>query len=90
MSSLTEPVTPPSTPSDSLGGMPGMIDLKDEESTPATSKDDDMSKFKKKLEKLAMMKEAGILSDEEFAEQKKMLLDEIRGEWECKTKKLAY
>ena len=80
MSSLTEPVTPPSTPSDSLGGMPGMIDLKDEESTPATSKDDDMSKFKKKLEKLAMMKEAGILSDEEFAEQKKMLLDEIRGE----------
>ncbi len=80
MSSLTEPVTPPSTPNDSLGGMPGMIDLKDEASTPAASKDDDMSKFKKKLEKLAMMKEAGILSDEEFAEQKKMLLDEIRGE----------
>lgn len=80
MSSLTEPVTPPPAQNDSFGGMPGMIDIKDETSTPAKSKDDDMSRFKKKLEKLSMMKEAGILSSEEFAEQKKMLLDEIRGE----------
>lgn len=79
MSSLTEPVTPPSTPNDAFNGMPGMIDLKNEPSTPVKSKDDDMNEFKKKLEKLSMMKEAGLLSEEEFAEQKKLLLDEIRG-----------
>ncbi len=79
MSSLTEPVTPPPAQNDSFGGIPGMIDLKEETSAPAKSNDDDMSAFKKKLEKLNMMKEAGLLSEEEFAEQKKLLLDEIRG-----------
>lgn len=78
MSSLTEPVTPPPAQNDSFGGIPGMIDLKEETSAPAKS-NDDMSAFKKKLEKLNMMKEAGLLSEEEFAEQKKLLLDEIRG-----------
>lgn len=79
MSSLTEPVTPPPAQNDSFGSIPGMIDLKEETSAPAKSNDGDMSAFKKKLEKLNMMKEAGLLSEEEFAEQKKLLLDEIRG-----------
>lgn len=78
MSSLTDPVTPPPAQNDSFGGIPGMIDLKEETSAPAKSNDDDMSAFKKKLEKLNMMKEAGLLSEEEFAEQKKLLLEEIR------------
>ena len=59
-----------------------MIDLKEETSAPAKSNDDDMSAFKKKLEKLNMMKEARFLSEEEFAEQKKLLLDEILDELE--------
>ena len=37
-----------------------------------------MSIFKKKLEKLAMMQEAGLLTEEEFAEQKKLLLDDLK------------
>lgn len=40
---------------------------------------DDMAAFKARLDKLNMMKEAGLLSDEEFAEQKKLLLEEIKG-----------
>lgn len=38
---------------------------------------DDMSEFKRKLEKLAMMKEAGMLSDEEFNALKSQLLSSI-------------
>lgn len=77
MSNLNEPVTPPSAANDTFGGMPGMSSSNEE--TPAKDREDDMSKFKKKLEKLSMMKGAGLLSEEEFAEQKKLLLDEIRG-----------
>ena len=75
MSSLTDPVAPPAA----NGGMPGEISLKEEASIGAGSNDDDMNTFKKKIEKLSLMKEAGILSENEFAEQKKLLLDEIRG-----------
>lgn len=47
--------------------------------TPAssTTPTDDMSEFKTKLEKLAMMKEAGMLSDEEFNVLKSQLLSSI-------------
>ena len=79
MSSLTDPVAPPPAANDSFGGMPGEISLKEEASIGAGSNDDDMNTFKKKIEKLSLMKEAGILSENEFAEQKKLLLDEIRG-----------
>lgn len=79
MSSLTDPVAPPPAENDSFGGMPGVISLKEEASIGAKSNDDDMNTFKKKIEKLSLMKEAGILSENEFAEQKKLLLDEIRG-----------
>lgn len=79
MSSLTDPVAPPPAENDSFGGMPGVISLKEEASIGTKSNDDDMNTFKKKIEKLSLMKEAGILSENEFAEQKKLLLDEIRG-----------
>lgn len=38
---------------------------------------DEMASFKQKLEKLKLMKEAGILSDAEFDEEKKKLLDSL-------------
>ncbi len=38
---------------------------------------DDMAAFKKKVEKLTMLKEAGIITDEEFAAMKAKLLSEI-------------
>ena len=37
-----------------------------------------MTLFKRKLDKLVMMKDAGILTDEEFAEQKNELIAEIK------------
>ena len=40
---------------------------------------DGMATFRQKTEKLALMKEAGLLTDEEFAAQKELLLAEIRG-----------
>lgn len=40
-------------------------------------KDDKISIFKEKLEKLRIAKETGFLSEEEFAEKKKCILDEI-------------
>ena len=78
MSSLTEQVTPPPVQHNSFDDIPGMIDLKEEVPSIVRSKDDDMNIFKKKLEKLAMMKEAGLLTEEEFAEQKKLLLDDLK------------
>lgn len=44
---------------------------------PQDTTGDELAAFKKKLEKLSMMKEAGILSDDEFAEMKKQLLTSI-------------
>lgn len=71
--------------------IPGMIHLKTdqaEQSSPvnlekesnidnATTETDDLSKFKKRLEKLNLMKEAGLLTDEEFTAQKNRLLSEL-------------
>ncbi len=79
MSSLTNPVPPAPVSSDMI---PGMINLKDENATLKENKvdhsDEDMFSFKRKLDKLRMMKEAGILSDEEFNEQKDELLRELK------------
>jgi membrane protease subunit (stomatin/prohibitin family) len=38
---------------------------------------DDMAAFKTKVEKLTIMKQAGIISEEEFAQMKAKLLSEI-------------
>ena len=53
--------------------IPGMINLKSE----TNNSDDDMDAFERKLKKLTKMKEAGILSDEEFAEHKQRLLMQL-------------
>ncbi len=45
--------------------------------TPATQPADDMAAFKAKIEKLTMMKDAGLISDEEFAQMKAKLLSDI-------------
>ena len=62
-----------------IGMTPPTINLKDESPTPtqSTSTSDDMTAFKQKLEKLKMMKETGMLSDEEFEAEKKNLLSNI-------------
>ena len=58
------------------GAIPGMVSLKSDSANESPA-NDDMAEFKKKLEKLTMMKEAGLLSDDEFNEQKKSLLSMI-------------
>lgn len=40
---------------------------------------DDMAAFKEKIEKLTVMKDAGIMSEEEFAQMKAKLLSDIMG-----------
>lgn len=59
--------------------IPGMIKLKEEQKQDKDDslEEDDMILFKKKLDKLKMMKEAGMLSEEEFQEQKQQLLKMI-------------
>ena len=41
--------------------------------------DDSMEAFKKKVEKLKLMKDSGLLSDEEYEESRKKLLEEVLG-----------
>ena len=77
MNGLMNPIgAPDATSGQNEPAIPGMINLKSEESEKNDS-DDEMMLFKKKLEKLTMMKESGILSDEEFEEQKKQLLSTL-------------
>lgn len=45
--------------------------------TPAAAPADDMAAFKSKVEKLALMKDAGLISEEEFAQMKARLLAQI-------------
>ena len=55
--------------------IPQMINIEEERrpENSDTSNEDEMA-FKKKLDKLKMMKEAGVLSEEELQEQKQQLL----------------
>lgn len=78
---LTTPVTPPPSETDSFGDMPGMIHLKEDEpdAKKSMTSDTDLTSFKQRLEKLTMMKTTGIMSDEEFEQCKKQLMDEIMG-----------
>lgn len=63
-----------------VGGMVGgmmneaVSQVNNSSATPAT---DDMTIFKQKLEKLMMMKEMGMLTDEEFNQQKMKLIENI-------------
>ena len=82
MSGLMDPagkpagVAPAAQPQAQEEPVPGMINLKAEGKPEAAPQpvEDDMAVFKKKIEKLTLMKEAGLLTDEEFQEQKKQLL----------------
>lgn len=63
-----------------VGGMVGgmMSDAINSATSPvARSVDDSMAEFKQRLEKLVLMKESGILSDEEFSSAKQDLLKSI-------------
>jgi len=59
------------TPVAGIGIVPPVIDLKNEKSAAAP---DDMTGFKQKLEKLKMMKEMDMISNDEFETEKKKLL----------------
>lgn len=75
LNGLMEPVvTLKSQPQDME--IPGMINLKEEHQpdNSEASSEDEMALFKKKLDKLKMMKDAGVLSEEELQEQKQQLL----------------
>ena len=79
MNGLMEPigaVRKQETPDDEI---PGMIRLKGENDnqTSKNNQDDEMIEFKKKLDRLSMAKEAGILSAEEYEEKRKQLLSMI-------------
>ena len=64
-----------------VGGMVGgmMNDAMSAATVPATSagSTDNMAAFKEKVEKLTVMKDAGMLSEEEFNTMKAKLLSEI-------------
>jgi len=76
MNGLMEPLGKVHATSSELEpAIPGMINLKSE--AEIDTLDDDMTAFEKKLKKLTKMKEAGILSDGEFAEQKQLLLSQL-------------
>ncbi len=62
-----------------VGGMVGgmMNDAVTNAQQPMTTPANSMSDFKTKIEKLTMMKEAGLLSEEEFSAMKTKLLSEI-------------
>ncbi len=45
--------------------------------TPTAQPQDDMAAFKAKIEKLTMMKDAGLITEEEFGNMKAKLLSEI-------------
>lgn len=83
MNGLMSPVDAPSMlepkPQESDGDIPGMIKLKEESSTNENPKqaEDDMALFKKRLDKLTMLRDSGVISDEEFAEKKKELLEMV-------------
>ncbi len=46
---------------------------------PPAQQTDDMAAFKTKIEKLTVMKEAGLITEEEFARMKAKLLSDIMG-----------
>ena len=75
-----------SNPVVGFGIVPPIIDLKSETTTPAspvtptspaTPAPDDMTVFKQKIEKLKVMKDMGMLSDEEFEAERKKLLSSL-------------
>lgn len=57
--------------------IPGMIKLKTEEGELSKEQANEMAAFKKRLEKLSMMKEAGLLSEEDFEKKRQQILSEI-------------
>lgn len=75
MPNLTDPVRPTTTdePSDDI---PGTVNLK-EEKPEQSGNVDEHADFEKRVKKLMVAKEAGLISEEEFAERKAALLSEI-------------
>jgi len=61
-----------------LGGVAGTVgEITGEAMKKAESSQDSMESFKQKVEKLMLMKEMGVLSEEEFNEHKKKLIESI-------------
>lgn len=78
-----EPVNSIARQGKALDTVPGMISLKEEMTESINEEgetDEDMLVFKKKVEKLVFMRDKGMVTDEEFSIQKRMLLKEIVGE----------
>ncbi len=86
MPNLTDPVSHTNTgvyPKNAVANIPEMISLKEETGESAKDKtgySDDMVSFRKKVDKLVMLRDTGLLTEQEFSEQKTILINEIRGE----------
>ena len=57
--------------------IPGMVHLKTEEEKNTQDPTDEMAAFNNRLQKLSMMKEAGLLSDADFEAKRQQILSEI-------------
>lgn len=81
MSNLMEPNGSTSTSLNEDGNIPGMVNLKEEIDAESNMEDNEHSEgdsLERKIKYLAMMHEKGILSDEEFSDEKRHLLNSIR------------
>ena len=81
MSNLMEPNGSTSTSLNEDGNIPGMVNLKEEIDAESNMEDNEHSEgdsLERKIKYLAMMHEKGILSDEEFSDEKRNLLNSIR------------
>jgi hypothetical protein len=67
---------PPASPA-SPGGQPPSSPASPSGQPPAPEAGDDMNAFKQKIEKLKALKEADMLSDEEFEQERRKLLDSL-------------
>ena len=64
---------------DGIGGTAQTQQTPVQPQQPAPAPADDMAAFKAKVEKLAVMKESGLITEEEFAQMKAKLLSDIMG-----------
>lgn len=63
-----------------MGGVAGTVGDMTEKSLKQTSAEtvsDDMAEFKKKLEKLIMMRDMGVITEEEFNQQKFKMMESL-------------
>lgn len=77
MTGFTEPVDLTAHTKEGINNIPGMIKLKEEEPEAGNEMDNSLSAFKRKIDKLVILHDTGLLTDEEFIAKKEELLKEL-------------